>query len=143
MVQFMVVSISRFINEPSGERHRRLFYWRGEVAKEWAKAFYKTARWLSKRSKILRRDEYMCQQCKRYGKTTPATTVHHIIPLMWCLLFNKALALAGINLTSLCEECHNKMHDRLTNRLTALGLEWVKRMGEAGLKWIKEYAGQW
>lgn len=107
------------------------------------RSFYKSTRWLSKRSKILRRDEYRCQECKRYGKTTSATTVHHIIPLMWCLLFNTTLALASNNLISLCNKCHDKMHDRNTNKLTALGLEWVKRMGKVGIDWIEKYAGEW
>lgn len=101
--------------------------------------FYKTQAWISKRPKILRRDEYLCQECKRYGKTTAATMVHHIIPLSWCLLFNKALALASINLISLCTQCHNKMHDRDSDKLTALGLEWVRRIGKIGLDWIEQY----
>lgn len=101
--------------------------------------FYKTLGWIRKRAKILRRDEYMCQECKRYGKTTPATMVHHIIPLAWCLIHNIALALASINLISLCDKCHNKMHDRDSDELTALGLEWVRRMGEIGLQWIDKY----
>lgn len=105
--------------------------------------FYKSKAWLSKREKILKRDKYLCQECKRYGKITPATTVHHIIPLMWCLLFNKVLALAGINLISLCNKCHDKMHDRQTRKLTNIGLLWVKKMGKIGMEWIDKYAGQW
>lgn len=42
--------------------------------------FYKLKKWKEKRKRILRRDEYLYQECKRYGKDTPATTVHHIIP---------------------------------------------------------------
>lgn len=62
---------------------------------------------------------------------------------MWCLLFNTTLALASNNLISLCNKCHDKMHDRNTNKLTALGLEWVKRMGKVGIDWIEKYAGEW
>lgn len=55
---------------------------------------------------MLKRDGYMCQHCKRYGKAVPATTVHHIqhadeYPEM---------AFADKNLISLCEGCHNKQH---------------------------------
>ena len=32
--------------------------------------FYKTAKWKNKRGKILRRDEYLCRECRRYGKLT-------------------------------------------------------------------------
>jgi 5-methylcytosine-specific restriction protein A len=105
--------------------------------------FYKTTKWKHKRANVLRRDEYLCQECKKYGKSTPATTVHHIIPLAWCLLYNALLSLAGINLVSLCEQCHNKMHNRDTDKLTALGLQWVRRMGDAGLYWLEKYGGGW
>lgn len=66
----------------------------------------------------------MCRECLRYGKSTPATTVHHINPLE----HNKALALVSKNLISLCETCHNKMHDRDTHELTELGIAWVERI---------------
>lgn len=102
--------------------------------------FYKTTQWRRKREKVLKRDEYMCQECKRYGKTTAAKTIHHIIPLTWCLLFNKALALASINLLSLCDKCHDKMHDRTSNKLTELGLSWVRKIGKLGLDWIDKYS---
>jgi 5-methylcytosine-specific restriction enzyme A len=85
--------------------------------------FYKTARWKSKREKILKRDEYQCQECKRYGKNKDATTVHHIQPLR-----NRPdLRLTTWNLVSLCGKCHEKMHDRLTDELTDVGKQWVER----------------
>nr|DAL38850.1 MAG TPA_asm: NinG recombination protein [Caudoviricetes sp.] len=67
---------------------------------------YNSPRWKRKRLQILKRDGYMCQHCKRYGKAVPATTVHHIqhadeYPEM---------AFADKNLISLCEGCHNKQH---------------------------------
>ena len=37
-------------------------------------------KWKKIRAKVLRRDEYLCRECKRYGKTTLANTVHHIKP---------------------------------------------------------------
>lgn len=86
--------------------------------------FYKTKRWQSKREKILKRDEYLCQECKRYGKTTPATTVHHIYPLEQ----RPELGLVSDNLISLCNQCHDKMHNRTSDELSALGLEWVRRI---------------
>jgi len=86
-------------------------------------SFYKTKRWLRKRSVILRRDEYMCRECRRYGKTTQANTVHHIYPLENYPQYR----LTNDNLISLCGECHNKMHDRVTNALTKPGMEWKRR----------------
>ena len=40
--------------------------------------FYLTPRWQRKRAAILRRDKYLCQECKRYGRFRDAKTVHHI-----------------------------------------------------------------
>ncbi|MDT2181402.1 HNH endonuclease, partial [Paenibacillus larvae] len=89
-----------------------------------AQSFYKTTRWKQKRSKILRRDEYLCQECKRYGKSVLATTVHHINPLEQ----QPGLATVSWNLVSLCQQCHDKMHDRTTNVLTELGKQWQERI---------------
>lgn len=67
---------------------------------------YKSTKWKHKQKAILRRDGYMCQCCKRYGKQVSATTVHHIkhadeYP---------ELAYTDSNLISLCSGCHNKAH---------------------------------
>ena len=68
--------------------------------------FYKSKRWLRKRENILRRDKYLCQHCKRYGRRREAVTVHHIKH------FEEypELALTDSNLISLCQACHNKCH---------------------------------
>lgn len=86
--------------------------------------FYKTTRWKHKRARILKRDEYCCRQCKRYGKNRTATTVHHINPLETY----PELRLESWNLISLCSTCHDKMHDRINDSLTPLGMEWVERV---------------
>ncbi|SET01793.1 HNH endonuclease [Salinibacillus kushneri] len=86
--------------------------------------FYKSKRWKRKREVILRRDEYQCRHCRRYGKVTPAATVHHIYPLEDYPEYK----LTNINLLSLCNTCHEQMHDRYTNELTDIGLKWVERI---------------
>jgi len=85
--------------------------------------FYKTKQWVRKRNTILRRDNYLCQECKRYGKTTQANTVHHIYPLEDYPEYR----LTTDNLVSLCTRCHNGMHDRTTNELTRKGLRWKQK----------------
>ncbi|WP_251638918.1 HNH endonuclease [Sporosarcina sp. NCCP-2716] len=85
--------------------------------------FYKSSRWLKKRDRALRRDHYECQECKRYGKATPATTVHHILPVQDYPQYRLLLA----NLLSLCSTCHNQMHDRVTDALTEKGIRWQER----------------
>jgi 5-methylcytosine-specific restriction endonuclease McrA len=68
--------------------------------------FYKSKAWEKKRAAILRRDKYLCQECKKYGRTTQAVTVHHIQHLE----DRPDLALENTNLVSLCQKCHNKAH---------------------------------
>lgn len=88
-----------------------------------ADPYYKSQRWQRLREKVMRRDGYMCQLSRRYGRMIPAQTVHHIFPredypeYQW----------EPWNLISLSNEAHNKMHDRITDRLTATGMELLER----------------
>lgn len=86
--------------------------------------FYRTPRWRRKRENILKRDEYKCKQCSRYGKTTEATTVHHVIPIETA----PEHKLTNVNLMSLCSSCHGKMHDKLRGTLSELGRETLERV---------------
>ena len=85
---------------------------------------YKDKRWRSKRDTALRRDKYECRNCKRFGITTTATVVHHVwflrdYPKWWLCLWN---------LISLCEKCHNKMHNRDSDIPTELGEYWQDKI---------------
>jgi 5-methylcytosine-specific restriction endonuclease McrA len=79
---------------------------------------YTSVAWRSKRAVILRRDQYLCQECKRYGRSGNATTVHHIYPVE----SYPQLAFMTMNLISLCSECHNSMHDRQSDVIIGRGL---------------------
>ena len=68
--------------------------------------FYQSKRWHKLRASVMRRDGYMCQNCKRYGRHREAQTVHHIQHLDE----HPELAYDPKNLVSLCAECHNKAH---------------------------------
>lgn len=85
---------------------------------------YKGRQWLLLRTRIFKRDLYRCVHCLRYGKTTGAMVVHHVIPVEQ----RPELYLAGKNLISLCEACHNRMHDRDGHGLTREGKNWVRRI---------------
>ena len=80
-------------------------------------SFYKSKRWLALRERVLRRDKYMCQMSKRYGKRVDAEIVHHIWPrdqhpeYQYCLW----------NLISLTKAEHEKLHDRTSQQLTDSG----------------------
>lgn len=67
---------------------------------------YKSKKWKKKRAVILRRDKYLCQECKKYGRKREAVTVHHIKHVDEY----PELAYNDDNLVSLCNACHNKMH---------------------------------
>lgn len=67
---------------------------------------YMSPRWLQKREQILQRDGYKCRECRRYGRRTEATIVHHKKPVE----FWPELAFVDDNLVSLCAKCHNKKH---------------------------------
>ena len=89
-----------------------------------ADPFYKSGRWLRLRESVLRRDGYMCQVSKRYGKRAQATTVHHVFPreefpeYQW----------EPWNLVSLAGDVHDQMHDRVTGALTDRGAELLRRV---------------
>ena len=68
--------------------------------------FYRTGVWKKKRLNVLRRDEYLCQECKKYGRRVEAKVVHHIKELE----DYPELRLTSSNLQSVCAQCHNKLH---------------------------------
>ena len=85
---------------------------------------HRSIKWERKRIAILKRDEYLCQICKRFGKTTSASPVHHIYPVET----HPQYAYDAWNLISLCNKHHGEMHDRTTNLITAKGLELQQRV---------------
>ena len=85
--------------------------------------FYLTSKWEHKRQKILRRDGYVCQISRRYGKNVPAQTVHHIFPRSEFPEYS----LADWNLISLCKAKHDELHDRTSGTLSAKGVELLRR----------------
>lgn len=68
--------------------------------------FYTSKKWRAKRQHILKRDAYLCQECKKYGKNIEAKIVHHIIEIEDA----PELKLKNNNLVSVCASCHNKIH---------------------------------
>lgn len=86
--------------------------------------FYDSKKWLEKKSRILRRDGYMCQISKRYGKMIPAELVHHIFPLDEFPEY----ALEDWNLISVSWKVHNTLHDRQTDNLTEEGRQLLERI---------------
>lgn len=69
-------------------------------------SFYKSGEWKALRKKALERDLYLCQECKKVGKITPAKIVHHVKPIR----VSDADKLKLENLETVCVACHNFLH---------------------------------
>ena len=75
---------------------------------EWAKEFYSSGAWKKVRELAKQRDHYLCVDCLRAGKITPAEEVHHIIQLNPQNIHDPNITLRLDNLKSLCRECHKR-----------------------------------
>lgn len=100
--------------------------------------FYRSKRWERLRAAALRRDGYMCQESKRFGKRAEATTVHHVFPrnefpeYQW----------EPWNLVSLAGDVHDQMHDRTSGALTQRGAELLRRVARKnGVEVPRRYRG--
>ncbi|EWG08892.1 HNH endonuclease [Cytobacillus firmus] len=83
--------------------------------------FYKSKEWKALRVEALERDNYECQMCKENGKYHKAECVHHIKEVKPY----PHLAMTLSNLKSLCNPCHNKVHDRIGIHLQEQGKKFV------------------
>lgn len=84
---------------------------------------YRSTAWKKKRASVLRRDQYRCTNCKRFGKFRDANTAHHIFPAE----FFPQYEWESWNLTSLCNQCHDRMHDRESHELTEEGRKLLEK----------------
>lgn len=87
------------------------------------RAFFNSPRWQALRVSVLRRDGYIDQVAKRYGKRLTADTVHHIFPRE---VFPE-YSFQPWNLISLSGSTHNKMHIRDSHYLTTDGMQLLER----------------
>lgn len=91
-------------------------------------------RWLAVRRRQLT-DHPLCERCREKSILTPATCVHHVVPVesggtmeaMAALCYNPA------NLQSLCQKCHNEIHTEMGSR----SRQKQKRRHEAELEAFK------
>lgn len=77
--------------------------------------FYTWGKWKRIRKEVLQQDKYECQMCKRRGRYTKATTVHHAnyVKKHPELALEKYYTWHGQkkrNLISLCHDCHEEVH---------------------------------
>lgn len=81
------------------------------MAKEFAKNFYKSARWARARNTYIRMriaiDGGMCERCH----ARPGYIVHHKTYITPSNITNPDVTLSTENLEYLCHECHDREHD--------------------------------
>lgn len=94
-----------------------------EIDQKKKDGYYNSERWEHLRQSILRRDNFMCQDAKRYGRMVPAEMVHHIFPREMFPEYEWQ----PWNLISLSNKAHDEMHYRTTRELTAKGKELLLR----------------
>ena len=73
---------------------------------------YQSQDWKKKRQIILKRQNYLCAECKKYGRLCEAVEVHHIKHVDEY----PELAFDDANLIALCKACHNKQHPEKAKR---------------------------
>ena len=76
----------------------------------WAEKFYKSPAWKNIRDVAMKRDAWLCVDCAKSGRITPAEEVHHIIPLTPDNIDDTDITLNLDNLVSVCRECHKARH---------------------------------
>lgn len=83
--------------------------------------FYKSKAWMKLKEEVLKEQHYECQECLKEGRLTRADTVHHVNEVKE----RPELALSKyyhdennkkLNLIGLCKRCHNKVHNRFTQK---------------------------
>lgn len=89
------------------------------AAKEDVYQFYKWSKWYKIREEVLKMDKYECQLCKRMHRYSPAETVHHTYEFkkypqfaLFTYVDDPKTGIRTRNLISLCNRCHNEIHNR-------------------------------
>ncbi len=94
---------------------------------------YSSQKWKKKRLHILMLDGYKDRLMARYGRTVPATIVHHIYPAEEYPEY----AMCDWNLISVSMATHNQLENRTTGQLTKMGKELMERT-VPGVDWRKK-----
>ena len=87
----------------SESRHKQ---YNNNVRDKRSASFYASPQWIRLRDLTMARAGYQCQRCKQQGKVTPATEVHHIVPIR----VDWSKRLDASNLECLCHKCHMEAH---------------------------------
>jgi len=84
----------------------------------WASEFYSSVAWKQLRDLVKHRDAFLCQDCLKVGRYSPAEIVHHVVEVTPGNVDNANITLNPENLISLCRECHAIRHGARQRRYT-------------------------
>ena len=99
---------------------------------------YNEKQWRRLRERALKRDGYLDQIEKRYGRYKQAEVVHHIFPVDQYPEYQYSLW----NLISLTRATHNRMHVRDTQELTKEGRDLLIRTAKKNGVTVPQNASQ-
>ena len=80
------------------------------MAKEYAKAFYKSTTWQQCRESYIKYRHGLCERCLAKGIIKTGLIVHHKIYISPENISNPEITTDFNNLELLCQECHNSEH---------------------------------
>lgn len=81
------------------------------MAREFARAFYHSSKWIKTSKAYALSRHYICELCGGQGKL-----VHHKIHLNESNINDLNISLAWSNLQYLCIECHNGVHGKVADK---------------------------
>ena len=81
-----------------------------DMARDFSRAFYKSAAWRVCRDSYWRKAGGLCEDCLKQGRITTGEEVHHIQELTPDNIGNPAITLNPANLVLLCHACHMARH---------------------------------
>lgn len=83
------------------------------MAREFAKAFYKSKAWKQTRQAYFKARFGLCERCAARGRAVPGEIVHHKDHLTPDNINDPNVSLAFDNLELLCRDCHAGQHPEI------------------------------
>lgn len=80
------------------------------MAKDFAKAFYRSKAWQRCRDEYAKSVGHLCERCLAQGTYKPGEIVHHKVEITPDTIGKPAVTLAWENLELVCRDCHAKLH---------------------------------
>lgn len=86
------------------------------MARDFAKAFYKTKAWRDCRDAYIHSVGGLCEDCLSKGIYKTGDIVHHVVILSPDNINDPSITLSWNNLKYVCRQCHADEHKRNDNR---------------------------